>query len=104
MNSVAYVREEGAHDGPGALKAAEEQRPEVALLDINLPDMVGYELTRRLRQHPGLGRTVRVARTGWGQEDDRRRSREAGFDHHLVKPVDLSALQELLAQAQESSG
>ena len=88
-----------AHDGPGALRAAEAQRPEVALLDIGLPGMDGYELARRLRPLPGLGRAVLVALTGWGQEDDRRRSQEAGFDHHLVKPVELSALQELLAQA-----
>src|SRR6202035_1696475 len=76
-----------AHDGPGALRAAETQPPEVALLDIGLPGMDGYELARRLRPQPGLERTVLVALTGWGQEEDRRRSQEAGFDHHLVKPV-----------------
>jgi CheY-like chemotaxis protein len=89
-----------ANDAPAALRAAEAQSPEVALLDIGLPGMDGYELARRLRSQPGLGRAVLVALTGWGQEEDRRRSQEAGFDHHLVKPVDLSALQELLAQAQ----
>ena len=89
-----------AHDGPAALRAAEAQRPEVALLDIGLPGMDGYELARRLRSQPGLGRAVLVALTGWGQEEDRRRSQEAGFDHHLTKPVELSALQELLAQTQ----
>jgi signal transduction histidine kinase/ActR/RegA family two-component response regulator len=88
-----------AHDGPAALRAAAGQRPEVALLDIGLPGMDGYELARQLRQQPGLGRTVLVAVTGWGQEEDRRRSAEAGFDHHLTKPVELAALQELLAQA-----
>ena len=87
-----------AHDGPDALRAAEAQRPEFALLDIGLPGMDGYELARRLRPQPGFGQTILVALTGWGQEEDRRRSKEAGFDHHLVKPVELSALQELLAQ------
>jgi signal transduction histidine kinase/ActR/RegA family two-component response regulator len=89
-----------AHDGPSALRAAAAHRPEVALLDISLPGMDGYELARRLRPQHGLERTVLVALTGWGQDEDRRRSQEAGFDHHLVKPVDLSDLQELLAQAQ----
>jgi CheY-like chemotaxis protein len=92
-----------AHDGPSALRAVEGQRPEVALLDISLPGMDGYELARRLRRQPGLEGTVLVALTGWGQEDTRRRSQEVGFDHHVVKPVDLSALQELLARAQESN-
>ena len=86
-----------AHDGPAALRAAEGQRPQVALLDIGLPGMDGYELARRLRSQPGLGRVVLVALTGWGQEEDRRRSQEAGFDHHLTKPVELGALQKLLA-------
>jgi CheY-like chemotaxis protein len=61
--------------------------------------MDGYELARRLRRQPGFERVALVALTGWGQEEDRRHSHVAGFDHHLVKPVELSALQELLAQA-----
>jgi len=89
-----------AHDGPAALRAAAACRPGVALLDIGLPGMDGYELARQLRRQPGLERTALVALTGWGQEEDRRRSQEAGFDHHLVKPVELSDLQTLLAQAQ----
>jgi CheY-like chemotaxis protein len=89
-----------AHNGPEALRAAGAQRPEVALLDISLPGMDGYELARRLRGQLGLGQAVLVALTGWGQEEDRRRSKEAGFGHHLVKPVDLSELQDLLALAQ----
>lgn len=89
-----------ANDGPTALRTAEAHHPQVALLDIGLPGMDGYELARRLRQQADQEPTVLVALTGWGQEEDRRRSQEAGFDHHLVKPVDLSALQELLAQAQ----
>ena len=83
-----------------ALRAAEARPPQVALLDIGLPGMDGYELARRLRARPGLARAVLVALTGWGQEEDRRRAREAGFDHHLVKPVELSALRELLAQVE----
>lgn len=89
-----------AHDGPTALRAAETQRPEVALLDISLPGMDGYELARQMRSQSDLGRTVLVAMTGWGQEEDRRRSQAAGFAHHMVKPVELMELQELLAQAQ----
>jgi signal transduction histidine kinase/ActR/RegA family two-component response regulator len=87
-----------AHDGPAALREAEALPPQVALLDISLPGMDGYELARRLRAQPGLKGVVLVAVTGWGQEDDRRRSHDAGFDHHLTKPVELSALQELLTQ------
>lgn len=76
-----------AHDGPAALRVAAELRPEVAFLDIGMPGMDGYELARRLRAMPELAGLVLVAVTGWGQEEDRRRSREAGFDHHLTKPV-----------------
>jgi PAS domain S-box-containing protein len=84
-----------AYDGPTALLVAEAFRPQLVLLDIGMPGMDGYEVARRLREQ---GRKVPlVAVTGWGQEEDRRRSREAGFDHHLVKPVDPSALQQLLA-------
>ena len=89
-----------ARNGPAALRAAETRHPQVALLDISLPGMDGHELARRLRSQPGLGPLVLVALTGWGQDEDRRRSQEAGFDHHLTKPVELSALQELLTQAQ----
>jgi PAS domain S-box-containing protein len=88
-----------AHNGQAALAAAQEFQPQVALLDIGLPGMDGYEIARRFRRQPGLGQALLVALTGYGQEDDRRRSREAGFDHHLVKPVDLDALQQLLAGA-----
>jgi two-component system CheB/CheR fusion protein len=89
-----------AHDGPTALRAAETQRPEVALLDITLPGMDGYELARQMRSQSDLRHTVLVALTGWGQEEDRRRSQAVGFAHHMVKPVELMELQELLAQAQ----
>jgi CheY-like chemotaxis protein len=88
-----------AYDGPGGLEAAAAHRPEFALLDITLPGMDGYELARRLRRQPDLEGAVLVALTGWGQAEARRRSQEAGFDHHLVKPVDLAALRQLLVRA-----
>jgi CheY-like chemotaxis protein len=86
-----------ASDGEEAVAAAAALRPDLVLLDIGLPRLDGYEAARRIRQQPGGHGIVLVALTGWGQDDDRRRSREAGFDHHLVKPVDLDALLELLA-------
>lgn len=86
-----------AHDGPTALEAVESRVPDIALLDIGLPGMDGYTLARRLRTHLPARRTVLVAVTGWGQDEDRAQTREAGFDHHLVKPVELSTLQQLLA-------
>jgi len=83
------------HDGLAAIKELTRELPDVVLLDIGLPGISGYEVAKRLRQHPG-GESVRIyAMTGYGQEDDRRRSMEAGFDGHLVKPVipsDLFAL------------
>lgn len=85
-----------AHDGPSALEEAAKFIPEVVLLDIGLPGMDGHEVARRLRLLSGLQEAVLVAQTGWGQEEDRRRSRAAGFNHHLVKPVSPTALQELL--------
>jgi PAS domain S-box-containing protein len=91
-----------ANDGPAALAVAEEYRPDVVLLDIGLPGMDGYEVAQRLREIPGLGNTVLVAVTGYGQESDRRRTREAGFNRHLVKPVEPSHLQEILTAATAS--
>jgi PAS domain S-box-containing protein len=92
-----------AHDGPAALADASRFRPDVVLLDIGMPGMSGYELARRLRRLPGMSRALLVALTGWGADDDRRRSHEAGIDYHLVKPVDISGLQELLAENAEPS-
>ncbi len=83
-------------DGPSGLEAASELQPEVILVDIGLPGMDGYEVANRLRQSPQYDRTMLVAITGYGQADDRRRAREAGFDHHLVKPVFFEVLQQLL--------
>jgi PAS domain S-box-containing protein len=87
-----------AYDGPSALEAAASFRPEVVLLDIGLPGMDGYEVARKLRARPELDGTLLVALTGWGQDEDRQRSKEAGFDRHLVKPVDPDALMRLLAE------
>jgi CheY-like chemotaxis protein len=86
-----------AHDGPTALQVAEAFRPEVVLLDIGLPRMDGYEVARQLREREGMGKALLVALTGYGQDEDRRRSLEAGFDAHLTKPADPSVLQRLLA-------
>ncbi len=88
-----------AYSGPEALQAAEEYRPEVILLDIGLPGMNGYEVARRLRQQPPFQRTLLAAMTGYGQDEDRRRSAEAGFDRHLTKPVDPDTLVRLMAEA-----
>ena len=81
-----------AYDGPSALRVAATFVPEVALLDIGLPVMDGYELARRFREHPGLERLRLVAVTGYGQDTDRQRSQKAGFDAHLVKPVQIAEL------------
>jgi signal transduction histidine kinase/ActR/RegA family two-component response regulator len=84
------------YDGPQAVEAITLFHPDVVLLDIGLPTLNGYETARLLRAHPESRNALIIALTGWGQEEDRRRSREAGFDHHLVKPVDLHVLEQLL--------
>lgn len=86
-----------AHDGHAALQAALDFRPNVVLLDIGLPKMDGYDVAKQMRQEPILNNVVLVAMTGYGQESDRQRSLEAGFDHHLVKPADFGKLHEILA-------
>jgi signal transduction histidine kinase/DNA-binding response OmpR family regulator len=85
------------HDGPAGLALAEEFRPDLVFLDIGLPGMDGYEVARRLRERPGLAGVRLVALTGYGQEEDVRRGRQAGIDRHLVKPADPAALAELFA-------
>lgn len=85
-----------AHEGTGALQIALEYRPECVLLDIGLPGMNGYAVAERLRALPGFGNVIMIAMTGYGQEEDRQRSREAGFDHHLVKPLDFDVLTSIL--------
>lgn len=86
-----------AFDGLEAVQTAAAFRPQVVLLDIGLPKMNGYEAARRIRNEPWGGNVALVALTGWGQEEDKQRSLEAGFDHHLTKPVDLATVVKLLA-------
>jgi two-component system CheB/CheR fusion protein len=86
-----------AHNGMKALEAAHTFRPDVVLLDIGLPGMTGFEVARTLRARPDTQPALIVAMTGYGQDTDRDRSREAGFDHHLVKPLDPSEVRRLLA-------
>lgn len=87
-----------AHDGMAAVEAAARLDPDVVLLDIGLPQLNGYEAARRIREQTSGSRPVLVALTGWGQDEDRRRSEEAGFDAHVVKPVDDVTLQKLLVE------
>ena len=84
-----------AYDGPEAIEAADEFQPAVALLDIGLPKLSGYDIASYVREKRGYG-VLLVAITGWGQEDDRRKAREAGFDHHFTKPADFDALMKLI--------
>src|SRR5690606_1349813 len=88
-----------AESGPEALAVLRTFDPEIAILDIGLPGMSGYELARAIRGTPGRETMLLIAVTGWGAEDDRREARAAGFDHHMTKPVDPSALEALVRQA-----
>jgi PAS domain S-box-containing protein len=92
---------EVAHDGPSALELGKRFRPALIFLDIGMPKMDGFEVARRMRETPGLEKTVLVALTGWGQQGDRRRTAEAGFHHHLVKPLEPGALAKILAGLNE---
>ena len=91
------------HDGPAALKATIDDRPDVVLLDIGLPGLDGFEVAKRIRRQPMLEHIVLVALTGYGQESDRERSRAAGFDHHLVKPADFEKVRDILATVSEKA-
>jgi len=88
-----------AYDGPSALKEVQNQQPDVIFLDLGLPGMSGYDVARRLRATPGVGRMRLVALTGYGTEADRQMARDAGFDLHLAKPVDPHALDAILARS-----
>jgi CheY-like chemotaxis protein len=92
-----------AHDGLDAVEAAEQFRPEVTLMDIGLPRLSGYDACRRIREQPWGRAILMIAMTGWGQDEDRRESRDAGFDHHVVKPVDFDNLMNLLAKARPTT-
>lgn len=85
-----------AYAGRPAIELAHEFQPEIAVLDLGLPDLSGYDVARLLRQDPALGRIELIALTGWGQDEHRKRALEAGFDHHLTKPVDLEQFARLL--------
>ena len=86
-----------AYDGPTGLEVADNWQPQVVLLDIGMPGMDGFQVAQQLRKQEKTPSCL-VALTGYGQEEDRRRSQAAGFDRHLIKPVEPAALQEFLAQ------
>jgi len=86
-----------AHDGPSAIEKAQQFAPDLVLLDIGLPRMSGYEVARRMRADVGLTGATLVAITGYSQEEDRRKSQEAGFNDHVIKPIDVDTLRKLLA-------
>ncbi|HEY5448936.1 MAG TPA: response regulator, partial [Polyangia bacterium] len=90
---------EVVHDGEAAVEALSRSEPEVVLLDISLPGMDGLEVARRIRAGAGPHRPLLVAVTGLGRDEDRRRSADAGFDHHLVKPIDIASLAALMDAA-----
>jgi CheY-like chemotaxis protein/anti-sigma regulatory factor (Ser/Thr protein kinase) len=90
-------------DGLAALEMAAQFRPDVVLLDIGMPKLDGYETARRIRREPWGKNMILAALTGWGQEEDKRRTREAGFDHHFVKPVEPTILQRFLAECETST-
>jgi CheY-like chemotaxis protein len=86
-----------AQDGPSAMEEVRCRRPEIVLLDIGLPGMDGYEVAQSIRRLPGMDELVLIALSGYAQDEDRRRSREAGFNYHLTKPVDTDALGQLIS-------
>jgi CheY-like chemotaxis protein len=93
-----------AADGAEAIRVADEFRPEVAFLDIGMPDLDGYATARELRTRPWAQRLMLFALTGWGQPEDKLRAREAGFDAHVIKPLDFSSVEELIATARRDNG
>jgi CheY-like chemotaxis protein len=95
---------ETAHDGSSAVSKALRFRPDLILLDIGLPGIDGYEVARRMKREPALAAASLVALTGYGQENDRQRARQAGFDDHLVKPVDLTTIEGLLGASPTRRG
>jgi CheY-like chemotaxis protein len=88
-----------AHSGRSALERLDQFDPDTMLLDIGMPEMDGYEVARTVRATPSHAHTLLIALTGWGQDQDQRQSRAAGFDHHMVKPPDIDRLREILTRA-----
>ncbi len=93
-----------AHDGRSAIEVAKEFRPQVVVLDLGLPKLDGYEVSRRLRSASGTRDALIVAVSGYGQDEDRRRSSQAGCDYHFIKPVDFQTLLGVLREADENRG
>jgi CheY-like chemotaxis protein len=89
---------QAAHDGLEALALAESFRPDVVLMDIGMPNMNGYDAARRIREQPWGRKMVLIAQTGWGQGEDQRRAEEAGFNAHMVKPLELDSLMRMIAE------
>lgn len=98
LTEVCKVDVRVSYDGPSALNMVDQFRPQVVLLDLDLPSMDGYEVARILRKQPSTTGISILALSGWGQEEDRRLSRAAGIDHHLLKPVELRTLIDVLAE------
>lgn len=95
LEALGYVAQV-VYDGESAVRTAAALRPGVIIMDVGLPGMNGYDAARRIRsENPGLAVLI-IALTGWGQQADRQRSAAAGIDHHLIKPLDLAVLQEIL--------
>ena len=92
-----------AHDGVSAIALARNYRPEIVLLDIGIPGMNGYEICKAMKADPLFGNTIFIAQTGWGQDEHKKRSREAGFHYHLVKPVNINDLQEIVSNYNKGS-
>jgi CheY-like chemotaxis protein len=88
-----------AHDGPAALELAERLKPDIAVLDIGMPGLTGYEVAERIRAETWGRHMVLIAVTGWGQQSDKRKAHLAGFDHHLTKPMNAIDLEQLFAAA-----
>jgi CheY-like chemotaxis protein len=104
MLEVSGYSTELAHDGHAALKLACDLHPDVVFLDIGMPGMNGYEVAKALRNIPKLADMTLVALTGWGGEQDRALSREAGFNDHLIKPVDMTVIEKLLSEVRHKNG
>ena len=88
-----------SYTGPDGIQAAKRFGPDVVICDIGLPGLDGYQVAQQLRHQAGLEKILLIAVTGYGQEEDRRQAQQAGFDHHLVKPVDPHFLQKLIIRS-----